>query len=111
MKRTKETHEAKLRNQMSPMYGLYEMVLFFAEDKDQKKKEAIMKIMISSAKQAKKCAPKVKELLLTIENNNEKNVIKGQIEILQEHIEHPTKPGYRRHDILNKIKELKSKLK
>jgi hypothetical protein len=25
---------------------------------------------------------------------------------LQQHIEHPTKPGYKRHDILEKIKEL-----
>jgi hypothetical protein len=28
------------------------------------------------------------------------------IEQLKQHIEHPTKPGYRRHDILNKIKQL-----
>ena len=25
---------------------------------------------------------------------------------LKDHIEHPNKPGYRRHDILNRIKEL-----
>jgi ppGpp synthetase/RelA/SpoT-type nucleotidyltranferase len=25
---------------------------------------------------------------------------------LKQHIEHPTKPGYKRHDILEKIKEL-----
>lgn len=29
------------------------------------------------------------------------------IEELQKHIEHPMKPGYRRHDIINRIKELK----
>ena len=28
------------------------------------------------------------------------------IEELKKHIEHPMKPGYRRHDILNKIKQL-----
>lgn len=32
------------------------------------------------------------------------------IEELEKHIEHPTKPGYKRQDILNRIKELKSKL-
>ena len=28
------------------------------------------------------------------------------ISILKEHIEHPNKPGYRRHDILERIKQL-----
>jgi len=37
-------------------------------------------------------------------------IIQAQIDILNKHIEHPSKPGYKRHDILNKIKELKSKL-
>ncbi len=36
--------------------------------------------------------------------------IKAQIEILEKHIEHPTKPGYKRHDVLNTIKSLKSQL-
>jgi len=31
------------------------------------------------------------------------------IEELEKHIEHPTKPGYKRHDIVNRIKELKLK--
>jgi hypothetical protein len=33
------------------------------------------------------------------------------IEQLTLHIEHPTKPGYKRHDILDAIKELKKSLK
>ena len=37
-------------------------------------------------------------------NNHE--IIKSQIDILQKHIEHPTKPGYKRHDIVDKIIEL-----
>lgn len=37
--------------------------------------------------------------------------IKAQIEVLTLHTEHPTKPGYKRHDILNKIKELQQQLK
>jgi len=32
------------------------------------------------------------------------------IKILEQHIEHPNKPGYRRHDIMEKIKELKKML-
>ena len=28
------------------------------------------------------------------------------IEQLKQHIEHPNKPGYKRHDILDKIKEI-----
>lgn len=37
--------------------------------------------------------------------------IMTQIEVLELHIEHPTKPGYRRHDILDRIKSLKIQLK
>lgn len=37
--------------------------------------------------------------------------IKAQIEILELHIEHPTKPGYKRHDVLDRIKSLKVQLK
>jgi len=37
--------------------------------------------------------------------------IEAKIEELKKHIEHPTKPGYRRHDIMDKIKELKTQLK
>jgi hypothetical protein len=31
--------------------------------------------------------------------------------VLKQHIEHPTKPGYRRHDVLNSIKEFQQQLK
>ena len=41
----------------------------------------------------------------------ERIYIEKQIKILQEHIEHPNKPGYKRSDIVAKIKELKRKLK
>ena len=37
--------------------------------------------------------------------------IKAQIEVLELHIEHPTKPGYKRHDVLHRIKLLKVQLK
>jgi hypothetical protein len=36
--------------------------------------------------------------------------IKAMIEVLEAHIEHPTKPGYKRHDILDEIKSLKTQL-
>lgn len=32
---------------------------------------------------------------------------KWQIEVLEQHIEHPTKPGYKRSDIVEHIKKLK----
>ncbi len=38
-------------------------------------------------------------------------ILQAQIDVLKNHIEHPTKPGYKRHDILNKIKELQQELK
>lgn len=37
--------------------------------------------------------------------------IKAQIEVLEFHIKHPTKPGYKRHDVLDRIKSLKVQLK
>ena len=40
----------------------------------------------------------------------EKQKLEFAIEQLKQHIEHPTKPGYKRHDILNKIKELEQQL-
>ena len=40
----------------------------------------------------------------------EKSKIQFAIEQLKEHIEHPNKPGYRRHDILEKIKLLENRL-
>lgn len=36
------------------------------------------------------------------------NIIRNfTIQELEKHIEHPSKPGYRRHDILDKIKQYK----
>jgi len=37
-------------------------------------------------------------------------IIQKQIEILEEHIEHPMKPGYKRSDVVSKIKMLKKQL-
>ena len=36
--------------------------------------------------------------------------LQSQIDLLKEFIEHPMKPGYKRHDVLNKIKELEKQL-
>jgi seryl-tRNA synthetase len=38
-------------------------------------------------------------------------MLQAQIYILEQHIEHPTKPGYKRNDVLNSIKNLKQELK
>jgi hypothetical protein len=38
-------------------------------------------------------------------------ILQAQIDILECHIEHPNKPGYKRHDILDTIKDLKTQLK
>lgn len=40
----------------------------------------------------------------------EKAKLEFAIEQLEQHIVHPMKPGYRRHDVMDKIKELKSQL-
>lgn len=37
-------------------------------------------------------------------------ILQKQIEILDKHIEHPMKPGYRRTDVLASIKRLKKEL-
>lgn len=36
--------------------------------------------------------------------------LKYTIRVLKKHIEHPTKPGYQRHDIVDEIKSLTKKL-
>lgn len=36
--------------------------------------------------------------------------LQSQIDLLKEVIEHPMKPGYRRHDVLDKIKILEKQL-
>lgn len=41
----------------------------------------------------------------------EKEKLKFAIDQLKVHIEHPTKPGYKRHDVLAKIKDLEQQLK
>ena len=41
----------------------------------------------------------------------EKAKLEFAIQQLEQHIVHPMKPGYRRHDVMDKIKELKSQLK
>ena len=43
---------------------------------------------------------------ITVQKNLEEYAKLCVIAELKEHIEHPNKPGYRRHDILNRIKEL-----
>ena len=42
--------------------------------------------------------------------DHERIKLEFAISQLEQHIVHPMKPGYRRHDILDKIKELKSQL-
>ena len=36
--------------------------------------------------------------------------LQDQIDLLKEFVEHPTKPGYRRHDVLKKINLIKTQL-
>jgi len=43
-------------------------------------------------------------------NDHERIKLEFAISQLEQHIVHPMKPGYRRHDILDKIKELKLQL-
>jgi hypothetical protein len=38
-------------------------------------------------------------------------ILQAQIDVLNNHIEHPTKPGYKRYDVLNSIKKLEQQLK
>lgn len=38
-------------------------------------------------------------------------IIQVQIDVLKRHIEHPNKPGYKRHDVLDSIKSLEQELK
>jgi hypothetical protein len=41
----------------------------------------------------------------------EAKILQAQIDVLKSHVEHPTKPGYKRYDILDKIKKLEKELK
>lgn len=65
-KKAKETLEAKLRNQLTPVVGLAEMVLIM--DKDEKNKPALMKLVVKTAKQVLKNNLKIIKLLQDIEN-------------------------------------------
>jgi len=47
---------------------------------------------------------------LNLNKKFKKYTIAYTIKILESHIEHPTKPGYKRHDILLRIEELKKEL-
>lgn len=58
-----ETLEAKLRNQLSPIYGLADLVLLIDE------KEGIKQLCIEQAKQAIKNKEEIDNLLVNIENN------------------------------------------
>jgi hypothetical protein len=40
----------------------------------------------------------------------EKEKLEFAIAQLEQHIVHPMKPGYRRHDVMDKIKELKTQI-
>jgi hypothetical protein len=42
---------------------------------------------------------------------NMNELINAKIEVLREHLEHPTKPGYRRSDIANRLRELERQVK
>ena len=54
----------------------------------------------------------MKEAEIAIENARfDKSVTLILIKELEKHIEHPRKPGYKRHDILDRIDELKESLK
>lgn len=102
-----ETIEARLRNKMGALFSLPDSVIAFEDTNSDKIKE----IMIRQAKQASKSRIVAKKMLLSIESDRDKSTLQAQIDVLSEHIEHPNNPGYRRSDILLKIKELKKKLK
>ena len=44
------------------------------------------------------------------ESIHERKLIEGQIAVLKDCLYHPNKPGYVRHDVVLKIKELEKKL-
>ncbi len=55
-------------------------------------------------------ACKFGELLLKAKKFERNGRIMAQIEVLEKHIEHPRKPGYKRHDVLDRIKVLEKRL-
>jgi len=102
-----EPVEAKLRNALGAIYGLPDSVTRYEERGDDKMKE----IMFRKAKTAIESRPRVKELLVTIEVENEKRLIQSQIDILSKFKEHPTRPGCKRLDIIEEIESLQFELK
>lgn len=54
----------------------------------------------------------MKKKMEELEKKKEERIIslKAKIEVLEEHIEHPNKPGYKRSDIVDKLKNLKMML-
>jgi len=46
-----------------------------------------------------------------IQDTVEEALLLFGIQLLEKHIEHPNKPGYRRSDVLNSIKEMRKELK
>jgi len=61
-----ETAVDKLRNQLSPHYGLPEMIL--AIENHPEKKDGLMKLIIEQGKQAQANKQRIDELLIEIEN-------------------------------------------
>lgn len=53
----------------------------------------------------------LQEMQLSIDKATRLLQLQFGINLLKRHIEHPNKPGYRRHDILEKIKLLEEEMK
>lgn len=62
MRKETETSEAKLRNQLTPIYGLDDLILMLDTHPE------LMPIIVEMAKQVVKNKPKIKSLLKKIEN-------------------------------------------
>ncbi len=103
-----ETLEAKLRNQLTPIYGICDIILLLDGEEGMMKPELI-KIIIDLANLANKNKDKIDKLLQKIEAQHDSKT-KDKIELLEKFIVHPNKPGYKRNDIVSKIKELKKQL-
>lgn len=80
-----ETLEAKLRNQLSPIYGLVDMILLMEE------KPEIKKLLINQAKQAVANKEKIDFLLAGIEAKtlNKPDVMRNAFDAGRERIKHP----------------------
>ncbi len=62
-----ETYPAKLRNALTPLYGLSQMILLL-EVKDKYEISELMNLIIDSAKQAEKNRPRIDKLLKLIDS-------------------------------------------